>query len=58
MPASTPPAVRVRVLCEHRDFSGYNFRLPELEEFNCDDTNAEMVRAFISSDEYRKRFGQ
>jgi hypothetical protein len=39
------------------DFSGYNFWLSKLEEFNGNYIQAEMVKAFISSDEYRKRFG-
>jgi hypothetical protein len=40
------------------DFTGYNFWLSKLNEFNGDFIKAEMVRAFISSDEYGKRFGQ
>jgi Calx-beta domain/Domain of unknown function (DUF4214) len=40
------------------NFAGYNFWLSKLEQFNGNFVNAEMVRAFISSDEYRKRFGQ
>jgi uncharacterized repeat protein (TIGR01451 family) len=40
------------------DFGGYNFWLGKLNEFNGSFINAEMVKAFISSDEYRKRFGQ
>jgi CSLREA domain-containing protein len=40
------------------DFSGYNFWLGKLNEFDGDFIRAEMVKAFISSDEYRKRFGQ
>ncbi|MET0625894.1 MAG: Calx-beta domain-containing protein [Pyrinomonadaceae bacterium] len=39
------------------DFSGYDFWLSKLNEFNGDFIGAEMVKAFISSDEYRKRFG-
>jgi hypothetical protein len=39
-------------------FEGYNFWLRKLEEFGGDYIRAELVRAFISSDEYRKRFGQ
>jgi len=41
-----------------RDFSGYNFWLAKLNQFNGNFVRAEMVKAFISSDEYRKRFGQ
>jgi len=39
------------------DFSGYNFWLNKLNSFFGNFVNAEMVKAFISSDEYRKRFG-
>ena len=40
------------------DFSGYNFWLGKLNEFNGNFIRAEMVKGFLSSDEYRKRFGQ
>jgi murein DD-endopeptidase MepM/ murein hydrolase activator NlpD len=40
------------------DFGGWNFWLSKLNEFNGDAIAAEMVKAFLSSDEYRKRFGQ
>ena len=39
------------------DFAGYDFWLSKLEEFGGDFQKAEMVRAFISSGEYRQRFG-
>jgi hypothetical protein len=39
------------------DFSGYNFWLAKLEQFNGNFVNAEMVKAFITSLEYRRRFG-
>jgi len=39
-----------------RDMSGYNFWLSKLDRFGGDYVKAEMVRAFISSDEYRARF--
>jgi hypothetical protein len=39
------------------NFGGYNFWLAKLNAFNGNFMNAEMVKAFISSDEYRKRFG-
>lgn len=39
-------------------FTGYNFWLTKLNQFNGNYITAEMVRAFISSDEYRQRFGQ
>ena len=40
------------------DFSGYNFWLAKLNSFGGDYRRAEMVKAFISSIEYRRRFGQ
>jgi uncharacterized repeat protein (TIGR01451 family) len=40
------------------DFSGWQFWLGKLDEFNGNYIQAEMVKAFISSDEYRKRFGR
>ncbi|MET0626547.1 MAG: PQQ-dependent sugar dehydrogenase [Pyrinomonadaceae bacterium] len=40
------------------DLSGYNFWLSKLSQFNGDYIAAEMVKAFITSAEYRKRFGQ
>lgn len=39
------------------DFSGYEFWLKKLNEFDGDYVAAEMVKAFITSDEYRERFG-
>jgi glucose/arabinose dehydrogenase len=36
---------------------GFDFWLAKLNSFNGDYIRAEMVKAFISSDEYRKRFG-
>jgi hypothetical protein len=39
------------------NFNGYNFWLTKLNNFNGDFVQAEMVKAFISSDEYRHRFG-
>ena len=39
------------------DFGGYNFWLGKLNEFGGNFINAEMVKAFITSSEYRKRFG-
>jgi hypothetical protein len=39
------------------DASGYNFWLTKLNQFNGDYIAAEMVKAFISSGEYRQRFG-
>jgi hypothetical protein len=39
------------------DYSGYNFWLSKLNQFNGDYIAAEMVKAFISSTEYRQRFG-
>ncbi|HYW74985.1 MAG TPA: DUF4214 domain-containing protein, partial [Pyrinomonadaceae bacterium] len=40
------------------DYSGYTFWLGKLNQVNGDYIKAEMVKAFISSDEYRKRFAQ
>jgi hypothetical protein len=39
------------------DFAGYNFWLTKLNQFDGNFENAEMVRAFIISSEYRRRFG-
>jgi len=39
------------------DLAGYNFWLNKLTQFNGDYIAAEMVKAFISSSEYRQRFG-
>ncbi|HEX3083429.1 MAG TPA: CHRD domain-containing protein, partial [Pyrinomonadaceae bacterium] len=39
------------------DAPGYNFWLTKLNQFNGDYIAAEMVKAFISSSEYRQRFG-
>jgi len=39
------------------DFSGYAFWLQKLDQFNGNYVQAEMVKAFISSIEYRSRFG-
>jgi hypothetical protein len=38
--------------------AGYQFWLTKLNQFNGDFIRAEMVKAFISSTEYRGRFGQ
>lgn len=38
------------------DFSGYDFWLAKLNQFNGNYIQAEMVKAFISSIEYRERF--
>ena len=40
------------------DSSGWKFWLSKLGGFNGNFIEAEMVKASISSDEYRKRFGQ
>jgi hypothetical protein len=40
------------------NFDGYNFWLTKLNQFNGNFINAEMVKAFITSGEYRQRFGQ
>jgi Tol biopolymer transport system component len=41
-----------------RNFDGYNFWLSKLNQFNGNFIQAEMVKAFITSTEYRQRFGQ
>jgi hypothetical protein len=40
------------------NFAGWKFWLDKLNQFNGNYIEAEMVKAFITSDEYRKRFGQ
>jgi hypothetical protein len=39
------------------DLSGYNFWLTKLNQFNGNYLDAEMIKAFITSFEYRQRFG-
>jgi len=39
------------------DYTGYDFWLTKLNAFNGNFVAAEMVKAFITSDEYRHRFG-
>jgi hypothetical protein len=39
------------------NYTGYDFWLQKLNQFNGSFANAEMVKAFISSEEYRRRFG-
>ena len=39
------------------DYTGFDFWLTKLNQFNGDYLNAEMVKAFITSSEYRQRFG-
>jgi len=39
------------------DYTGYDFWLTKLNQFNGSFVSAEMVKAFISSIEYRQRFG-
>ena len=40
------------------DYTGYDFWLTKLNQFNGNFIQAEMVKAFISSTEYRQRFAQ
>jgi hypothetical protein len=40
------------------DYTGFDFWLTKLNQFGGNYLNAEMVKAFISSSEYRQRFGQ
>jgi hypothetical protein len=39
------------------DYTGFDFWLTKLNQFQGDYKAAEMVKAFISSNEYRRRFG-
>ena len=39
------------------DYTGFDFWLAKLNQFNGNFINAEMVKAFITSIEYRQRFG-
>ncbi len=39
------------------DFTGYNFWLGKLNQFSGNFVEAEMVKSFITSPEYRHRFG-
>jgi subtilisin family serine protease len=39
------------------DYTGYDFWLTKLNQFNGNFANAEMVKAFLFSSEYRQRFG-
>ena len=39
------------------DYTGYDFWLTKLNQFNGNFVAAEMVKAFINSTEYRQRFG-
>ncbi|PYS54463.1 MAG: hypothetical protein DMF76_26990, partial [Acidobacteria bacterium] len=39
------------------DYTGYDFWLTKLNQFNGNYNQAEMVKAFITSTEYRQRFG-
>ena len=39
------------------DYTGYDFWLTKLNQFNGNYNAAEMVKAFITSVEYRQRFG-
>jgi hypothetical protein len=40
-----------------KDYTGYEFWLAKLNQFNGNFVSAEMVKAFITSAEYRQRFG-
>jgi hypothetical protein len=43
---------------ENSDLSGYNFWLNKLNQFGGNYVDAEMIKALITSFEYRGRFGQ
>jgi len=38
------------------DYTGYDFWLTKMNQFNGDFVNAQMVKAFLDSEEYQKRF--
>ncbi|MFL6286466.1 MAG: hypothetical protein ACJ74Q_25285 [Pyrinomonadaceae bacterium] len=40
------------------NFAGWKFWLDKLNQFGGNFVTAEMVKAFLTSDEYRQRFGQ
>jgi hypothetical protein len=40
------------------DLSGYNFWLNKLNQFGGNYIDAEMIKAFLTSIEYRQRFAQ
>jgi CSLREA domain-containing protein len=42
---------------QDHDYSGYEFWLTKLNQFNGNFVNAEMVKAFITAGEYRQHFG-
>ena len=42
---------------DNGSYSGYDFWLTKLNQFNGDFQKSEMVKAFINSSEYRNRFG-
>ncbi|HYP52700.1 MAG TPA: Calx-beta domain-containing protein, partial [Pyrinomonadaceae bacterium] len=42
---------------QNRDFAGFNHWLTNLNNFNGNFEQAEMVKAFITSEEYQRRFG-
>jgi len=39
------------------DFAGFNFWLGKLDQFHGNFIQAEMVKAFITSTEFKQRFG-
>jgi hypothetical protein len=41
---------------QETDFTGYNFWLDKLNQFNGNFESSEMVKAFLSASEYRGRF--
>jgi hypothetical protein len=40
------------------DYTGYDFWLTKLNQFHGNFVNAEMVKAFLDSEEYQARFRQ
>lgn len=41
---------------QESDYTGYDFWLTKLNQFNGNFVNADMVKAFLDSDEYQSRF--
>ena len=41
---------------QDNDYTGYDFWLTKLNQFHGDFVNAEMIKAFLTSIEYRTRF--
>ena len=55
--AFTPGERKKRNDAPDSDYTGYDFWLTKLNQFNGNFVAAEMGKAFINSTEYRQRFG-